>query len=493
MLRTKRLHNKRLLDIGLNSTNCVAILERLGQAGKLAVITDHHGKHIMHRTLYPLLWTRGLLLPLLFLNIDFVHSDDWPQWMGPSRDGVYHEPEQLKSIPAGGLKVLWRRPIAGGYSGPAVAGGKVFVPDFVSSGGEAFNDPGKRAELVGVERLWCLNADSGEVLWQDSYPVQYAISYPAGPRCTPTVDGDRVYTLGAQGDLRCINASNGKLLWNLNLAKQYSATVPVWGHAAHPLVDRSRVICMVGGNEHAVVALDKMTGRELWRALSSTDAGYCPPSTIEVGGHEQLLVWTPETLATLKPESGKTIWSEPLKPSYQMSIARPQLEGDLLFTSGIGSVSLMLRMESNGQHVKELWQGEQKNSLYAANATPLIFNSVIYGSDCQTGAFMAVDAKVGALLWRTYQPIQADERRLSHGTAFTTRQGDRFWLFNENGELILANLSREGYREIGRSKVLEPTGEAFGRAVVWSHPAYAYKRAFCRNDKEIVCVSLEDR
>jgi outer membrane protein assembly factor BamB len=420
-----------------------------------------------------------------------VRGDDWPQWMGPTRDGVFHEPSTLTSIPAAGLKVLWRQPISGGYAGPAVAAGRVFVPDYLISQGEAINAPDKRPELKGSERLLCLDSKTGKALWQDEYPCNYTISYPAGPRCTPTVDGDLVYTLGAQGDLRCLESATGKLRWHRNLATEYKVEVPVWGHSAHPLVDGPRLICMVGGQNHAVVALDKLTGKELWRSLSSTEPGYCPPSHLVVDGKASILVWHPEAMAALEPETGKAIWTVDLKPSYGMSIARPQQEGNLLYASGIGSTSVLLRLSSDGSKVNELWRGEQKNSLYAANATPLIIDGVIYGSDCQTGAFMAVDTRDANRLWQTYKPIQEGERRLSHGTAFLTRQGENFWLFSETGALILAKLSRKGYQELGRMKVLEPTGESFGRPVVWSHPAFANQCVFCRNDKEIVCVSLQ--
>ncbi len=191
----------------------------------------------------------------------------------------------------------------------------------------------------------------------------------------------------------------------------------------------------------------------------------------------------------MNPETGKPLWQLDLKPQYAMSIARPQFADNLVYASGIGTASVLF--ELNGTQTKERWRGEAKTSLYASNSTPVFHNGVIYGSDCQLGALMAVDVKDGSRLWQSFQATQPEGRRVSHGTAFVSRDDDRFWLFSETGDLILAKLDREGYHEFGRSRVVAPTGEAFNRAVVWSHPAYANQCAYIRNDKEIVCVSLK--
>lgn len=419
-------------------------------------------------------------------------GDDWPQWMGPTRDGVYREAGVLEKFPADGLKIRWRQSIAGGYAGPAVARGKVLVPDFLRESGDASNDPGTRAQSKGKERLWCLDAATGKVLWKDEYLCQYAVSYPAGPRCTPTVDGDLVYTLGVQGDLRCIELSSGKLRWEKNLSKEFNSPVPIWGHSAHPLIDGPRLVCMVGGKNQAVVALDKLTGNELWRSLTSTETSYAPPVIRETKGSRQLIVFHPEGVAGLEPVSGKSVWSVDLAPQYKMSIARPQFEGDMFYASGIGGMSVFAQLSPDASQVKELWRGEQKNSVYSANATPLIHQGVIYGTDCQVGSLMAIDTKDGNRLWQNYDAtLLGNNRRLSHGTAFLVRRNDLFWIFAESGDLILAKLSRAGYQELGRTKVLKPTGECFGRSVVWSHPAFANRTAYCRNDEEIVAVALE--
>src|SRR5438034_2816175 len=155
-------------------------------------------------------------------------ADDWPQWLGPERDDVWKETGIVEKFPAGGPKILWRAPLSGGYSGPAVAGGKVFITDYVRASGEAKNDPGARPDLTGKERVLCLRASDGKELWKHEYDCPYKISYPNGPRTTPAVSGGKVYTLGAEGNLFCLDAETGKPLWSKDLKKEYQIDAPHW-------------------------------------------------------------------------------------------------------------------------------------------------------------------------------------------------------------------------------------------------------------------------
>lgn len=452
-----------------------------------------------------------LMLKLLFAFSAFVtysslHADDWPRWMGPTADGVYRESGVVEKLPDGGLQVAWRTPVAGGYAGPAVVGDRVYLFDYVKTSGEAFNNPGQRADLMGSERLLCLDAKTGKVIWKYEYECPYSISYPAGPRCTPTVDfaklGDskkktadqgRVYLLGSEGDLACLNATNGEVLWKRSFKNDFKAPVPIWGFSAHPLVEGDSLYCMVGGPEQTVVAFDKMTGEVQWKALTASAAGYCPPSIITVGGVRQLMVWHADAIVGMDLKTGKPYWSVPIKPEYEMSIARPQQEGNLVYASAIRNHSVMFELSDDEPAVNELWRGEPKQSVYSANSTPLIHRGVIYGTDCNEGSLMAVDTKTGERLWTSFLPTRPQEtRRVSHGTAFITQLGDSddFLLMSEIGDLIRAKLTKDGYSETWRYHVLEPTGEAFGRDVVWSHPAYANGMAYVRNDLELVAVKI---
>ena len=417
-------------------------------------------------------------------------ADDWPQWMGPSRDGVWRETGIVETIPAAGLKVKWRVPVSLGYSGPAVVGDRVFVTDYVRESGNVSNSPRERAQLSGHERVLCLNAADGKQIWEHRDKVTYKISYPSGPRVTPTVSDGKVYTLGAEGRLVCLDAAKGTLVWAKELKQEYKTEAPLWGFCGAPLVDGQKLICLVGGAGSVAVAFDKDTGRELWKGLSAKEPGYCPPSIIEAAGKRQLIIWSSESLNSLNPETGSVYWTQPLKPDYGMSIMTPRKHGDLLFASGIGGVSATFKLNQDKPGAEVVWRGTNKTSVYAANTTPLIDgDGIIYGSDCMSGQFRAVKLETGERLWDSFAPT-TNTRRGSHGTAFIVRNGDRYFLFSETGDLILAKLSAKSYDEIGRFHVVDPTGECFGREVVWSHPAFANKCCFARNDKELVCVSL---
>lgn len=418
-------------------------------------------------------------------------GDDWPQWMGKNRDGVWSEKGIVEKFPSGGPKVRWRAPANLGYAGPAVVGNRVYLFDYVPTQGEVKNNPGDRIALQGSERLQCLDANTGEVVWKYEYACPYSISYPSGPRCTPTVADGKVYALGAEGNLTCLDAQTGEVLWSKDFKKDYNAKVPIWGFASHPLVDGDNVYCVVGGEGSIAVAFHKDTGKEVWKALSASEQGYAPPSIIESSDVRQLLIWDADKLNSLHLQTGKVYWSLPLKPSYGMSIMAPQKSGDYLFASGIGNVAALIKLSTGKPGAEIVWTGKPKTALYAANTTPLIDGQTLYGVDCDTGFLMAVDLKTGERLWTTAEPTTG-KRRAGHGTAFLVKNGDRYFIFSETGDLVIAKLSPEKYEEIDRAHILEPTGEAFGRQVVWSHPAFANKSCYARNDKELVCVDLAE-
>ena len=443
-----------------------------------------HPKNPLRCCLFPV-W-----LTLLLVCSQVASADDWPQWLGPNRDGVWHEKGIVTKFPEKGLPVKWKAPVNLGYSGPAVANGRVYVTDYARDAGDTGNDPGTRKELSGKERILCLNAETGKIVWEHSYPCKYNISYPSGPRATPTVQGGKVYTLGSEGDLVCLDANDGKVVWTKELKSEYKVQTPIWGFCAAPLVDGKKLICLVGGENSVVVAFDKDTGKEIWKALSAEEPGYSPPSIIQAGGVRQLIVWHTEAINGLNPETGEVYWSKPLKPEYGMSIMIPQKHGDYLFASGIGNIGALLKLDATKPTAEIVWRGRNDNAVYAANSTPIIDETgTMYGADCQKGQLRAVDLKTGDRLWETFAPTTGT-RRGGHGTAYIIRNGNRYVLFSETGDLILANLSAKAYDEISRFHLIDPTGECFGRDVVWSYPAFANKCVYARNDKEIVCVSL---
>ncbi len=414
---------------------------------------------------------------------------DWPQWLGPTRDGVWAEAGVTEKFPAGGPKKLWEVPALGGYSGVAVVGGKVFLHEYHRTAGNPQNDPSLRPKLVGEERVRCLDSATGKELWKHAYTCPYAVSYPCGPRCTPTVADGHVYTLGTMGCLLCLDAKTGKVVWQTDFTKDLHAPTPNWGFAAHPLVTGDAVVCVVGGPDGAVAAFDKLTGKVKWQALAGEEAGYCPVTPTTVAGKPQLLVWHPKALVALTPDTGKPVWKVKLEPLYRMAIATPQRHGDHLFVGGYGGDAVLLKFEPGQVAPKEVWRGDKDFAVHPTNSTPIIHGGTLYGCDSTSGGLRAVDLATGKRLWETFAPTTGKDAA-KYGTAFLVRNGDRYFLLSETGELILARLTPEKYHEIGRAKLIEPTGTAFGRPVVWAAPAFADRCVFVRNDKCVACFDL---
>lgn len=418
------------------------------------------------------------------VSIPIVSADDWPHWMGPTRDNVWHEVGIVERFPEGGPKVLWRTPIAGGYAGPAVAGGKVFITDYVTSDNVKV-DNFSRNEFTGEERVLCLDEATGKVIWTHKYPVKYSISYPAGPRCTPTVDGDRVYTLGAEGQLICFNIADGGIVWEKNLPAEYKAKSALWGYSAHPRVDGDMLLTLAGGPGSHIVALDKRTGKEIWKSLTSPETGYSPPTIFEHGGVRQLILLRPNAVSSVDPATGHEYWSLPYEASSGSIIMSPLLAGNFLYVAGYNNHSVLIELDPSKPAAKELWRDKQ-NVICPVNVQPYLVDDIIYGMD-QKGVLRAIRLPEGEKLWETAEPTK---RRFDSGTAFLVRNADRVILFNELGELIFAKISPTGYEEIDRTKVIDQTNFAFGRDVVWSMPAFANRHAYIRNDKELICVDL---
>lgn len=415
------------------------------------------------------------------------HADDWPQWMGPQRDNVWRETGILETFPAGGPEILWRTPIAGGYAGPAVSQGFVVITDYVTADNVKIGNF-ERKEFSGTERIHCLNEKSGEILWTHEYPVKYSVSYPSGPRCTPIIENDRVYTLGAEGNLICFNLKDGEILWSKNLTSDYKTKAALWGYASHPLIDGNKLICLVGGEGSHTVAFNKLTGEEIWRTQTAPEQGYSPPVIFEFGGLRQLILMSPAAMTSVNPEDGSKYWSVPYEASNGSIIMTPIRYGDLIYVGGYSNKNLLVEVAQDGKSAKTLWRDQPKKAVSPVNVQPFRIEDAIYGLD-QNGLLYCFDIATGERLWQTGEPFNS-KRPVGSGTAFIVQQGERFWMFNELGELIIAELSKSGYKEIDRVKVIEQTNTAFGRDVVWSMPAFANQHAYIRNDAEIICVDL---
>ena len=436
---------------------------------------------------------RCAFLALTFISVT-LRADDWPQWLGPQRDGVWRETGLLEKFPEAGPAVRWRTAIGGGYSGPAVAGGRVFVMDrqLVKSAGNPKN-AFERGRIPGTERVLCLNEADGKLLWAHEYDCPYTVSYAGGPRTTPLIHGDKVYTLGAEGNLFCLDATTGKEIWARDFKKDFNVQTPTWGFAGHPLIDGAKLICLAGGEGSVAVAFDKETGKELWRALSAQEPGYSPPVIYEAGGARQLIVWHPQALNSLDPESGALHWAEQVNARSGLSVAMPRKMGDLLFVTSFYNGSLMMRLEAGKAAATKLWQSKkvsekETDALHTIMCTPFLQDGYIYGV-CSYGQLRCLKAETGERIWETFAAT-TDGKPVRWANAFLVKNGERFFLFNEKGDLIIAKLTPSGYEESSRAHLLEPTNTDPGRAVVWSHPAFANRCVYARNDKEIICVLM---
>ncbi len=416
---------------------------------------------------------------------------DWPEWRGAGRIGVWTESGIVDAFPKDGLKVTWRVPVRGGFAGPAVAAGRVFVSDFQRGEGK-----------TGRERALCVDEQSGKVLWQHEWDADYsglAGQYAIGPRATPTVDGDHVYFLGAKGQLVCLEVKSGRPVWAKDFVKEYSTRVPTWGMSGSPLVDENRLICIVGGKPDAkVVALDKATGKELWRAISSEDSepGYGQPMIVRAGGTRQLIVWHPKAVASLESITGKLLWEEPFSVRFGLTVATPVLNGNRLFVSAFYNGPMMIDLDAAKPTHTLAWRGQANSEintdgLHCLINTPVFDSDYIYGI-CSYGQFRCLNAKTGERVWET-QEVTREKARWA--TGFIVRHGDRYFINNDRGELIIAKLSPKGYQEVDRMQLIKPTSTCGGRrelgAVNWVHPAYANQHVFIRNDEEIISVSLK--
>jgi outer membrane protein assembly factor BamB len=403
-----------------------------------------------------------------------LRGDDWPQWRGPARDGVWRESGILKSFPSTGLETRWRAKVGLGYSGPVVAEGRVYVTD-------------RQTDPKEVERVLCFDEQTGQSLWTHAYPCNYRhIGYRSGPRAAPIVDQGKVYTLGATGYLCCLDAAKGKVLWEKDLAEEYRATPPRWGISAAPLLEGDLLIVCAGADNGSVMAFKKDTGELKWRALDDRPT-YSAPIAITFAGKRQVIVWTGDAVASLDPVNGKTYWRIPYKLAGRspIAVATPVLWDDLLLLVSFETGATLLKLDSAKPAASVVW--EDKRGPTSLMGTPLFRDGYFYVTD-NYGEFQCRDAREGKLVWGTRKPT--GETKWGESVHLTPN-GDRVLLLNPKGELILAKLSQEGYHEMSRVRLIEPTvGAKEEGAVAWAHPAYANKHIFVRNDKELIRASL---
>lgn len=403
---------------------------------------------------------RHLVLLLLSLcTVAPLAAEDWPQWLGPDRNGTIH----ASIAPwTGELETVWKLNVGDGHSSPIIAAGMIILHD--------------KASGVDEEQLtaWDL---AGKQLWQARNPRgPFKSQFGVGPRATPAYDAGKLYSLGVTGLLYCRDAKTGKELWTKNILEEFKAANLTFGVSSSPLVDEKHVYVMPGGKEGSIVAFNKLNGELVWK--SGTDrASYSSPTMATIGGKRLLIFQTERGVVGLEPASGKEVFRTPLKDLLNESSTTPVLVGDLLFASSVtfGSLGIQLTTNEGTLEARQAWRNPKLTCYFG---TPVEFNGLLYAVTGQiikpTATLQCVDPKTGESKWSkpgvgTY-----------HATLLRTR--DKLLMLEEKGNLVLLEPSAEGYKELARSPLCRMT---------WAHPAYADGLLVIRDARELKVVKLK--
>lgn len=386
---------------------------------------------------------------------------DWPQFLGPKRNGVYGGPAISNSWPASGPPVLWRRPVGEGFSGAVVQAGRLIL----------FH------RLQGRERVECLETRNGRPLWRYDYPTDYRddFGFDGGPRATPSIWEGKVYTFGAQGVLHCLELESGRKVWVVKTHEKFGVRKGFFGAACSPLVEDGRLFLNVGGGEQSgLVAFDARTGRVLWTATDD-EASYSSPAMATLGGRRQVLFLTRTGLVSVDPKSGEVLFRFRWRARSRASVnaATPLAAGPLIFLSAsyrTGAVQLRVK----GSELETVWTSDE--SLSNHYSTSVIRGDHLFGFHGRQEygqSLRCVELETGRVLW--------SRDGFKGGTL--SLAGDRLVVLKESGELLLVGASPRAFRLIAEARILAPTVRAY--------PALADGRLFARNQKELVAVDLQ--
>ena len=420
----------------------------------------------------------------MVIQAQSLNADAWPQWRGENREGVWNESGIIDKFEEPEIPIRWRAPIGSGYSGPSVAEGRVYVTDRVTKPKQ-------------TERVHCFDWETGESIWSYSYDCIYKIDYTAGPRATVTVQDGLAYALGAMGHLHCFDAATGEIVWKRDFNAEYNINMPTWGIASAPIVEGDHLIVQIGGKPNAcIVAFDRKTGEEKWKALDD-NASYSAPIVITQAGERVLVCWTSTNVVALDPQTGRLHWRYTFAAEGVMAaIATPTLYQNELFVAHFRRGALLLKLSPDALEVELGWYRTGKDELNTdaiqpAMSTPVRIGDYIYGVDSY-GELRCLDAGNGDRIWEDLSAVRKARWSTIHFVRHPVSADNRVWMFNEHGELLITELSPKGLNIISRAKLIEPTRDQLNRrgGVAWAHPAFAYKHVFARNDKELVCANL---
>jgi outer membrane protein assembly factor BamB len=400
-------------------------------------------------------------LILLLLVVPTSRADDWPQWLGPKRDGGTAEKVGAwKEAP----KKLWEQPVGPGHSVPAIAGERVFVHE--------------RVPEQNREQIIAYDAKTGKELWRDAYDrAPYRSALNTGPQATPTVAGNRVYTFGITGVLSCYEVDTGKRLWQVDTYKKLNATLPRYGVTCSPLVVGNRVIVAVGGKGSSVVAFDTEKGDLQWQALDEP-AGTASPVLFTAGGRlPDAVFMTTLRLVGLNPLDGSVNWEHPLVFQPSGTAPTPMVMGNEILTSTMtnGSTLIRLGVKDDKPTSEQVWQEKDLSGYFSTGVATkdhiYVISNVL--KPIPSASLRCVDRKTGKEQWKT---------SAGYFHAGVIRTGDgKLLILSDSGTLRLAEDGDKGYRELCTAKVCGGT---------LTNPAIAGGRLYVRDDKNVFCYQL---
>jgi outer membrane protein assembly factor BamB len=381
-------------------------------------------------------------------------AGDWPHYRGPAQNGSTQE--TIGAFPVGGPRELWRVQLGTGLGSVTVADGRAFSAGFKD----------------GKEILYALNPANGRVLWTHSWPAKLgAYLFEGGPRATPTVDGERVYMLGADGHIACVSAATGKPLWEKNIVSEFGARRPDWGFSGSPTIDGKNVILDCGGKGASTVALNKLTGEPGWKS-GNDEAGYGSPVVSSSGGARRILILKADVLVALNSSDGSEAWRFDWKTSYKVNAATPLLVGEKAIISAAYNHGAAMVNFSGGKP-SQVWFTKYYNAHFNS---PVHSGGYVFGLDGEAGkrrsSLVCLDLASGDEKWRA--------KTVNHGSLILA--GDKLLILTEGGDIILAAASGAAYKELARHKVL--TGRC------WVQPTLANGKVYCKNNTgELVALS----
>lgn len=414
-----------------------------------------------------------VLFATTFSLVSFSMADDWPQWRGPNRNNISSEKNLLQSWPATGPKLLWTFKDAGvGYSGPAIVGNSLF--------------------MMGVqnesESIFALDTNTGKQLWSTPIGKPYTNKWGGGPRSTPTFDSGKVYGISGEGDLICVDSKSGKKEWLVSLAKELEGKVmKIWGFSESPLIDGDKVVCSPGGSKGSIAALDKNTGKVLWRSTEITDeASYSSIIKAKVGKHDVYIQMTAGGLQGIDANSGKKLFSEKVGVNGIAIIPTPIFHDNKVYVTsdyGTGCGLVNLTPTESGITSKIVYENKVMQNHHGG---VILIDGNIYGAsgNCNDRAarWKCQDLLTGEAKWESEKLNQ---------TGSITYAGKRLYIYGQNdGTVVLVEPTPKEWIETGRFKIPETTKIERQSGKIWTHPVVSNGKLFLRDFDLVFCFDV---